>query len=54
MVHAAILPSLTASTAVSAVPAKSPPQKTPRSLVSMVSVSTSGVPQLRKIWKVIY
>lgn len=46
MNQAAVFPSLTDSTVVSEVPAKSPPQKTLGSLVCIVSGSTSGSPHL--------
>ncbi|KAH9415625.1 hypothetical protein DERP_000112 [Dermatophagoides pteronyssinus] len=42
--HAAVLPSLTASTVVSETPAKSPPQNTHSMLVDIVSTSTNGNP----------
>ena len=42
ILHAAILPSAAASTAVSAVPATSPPQNTPGRFVAIVIVSTFG------------
>ena len=46
MNQAAVFPSLTDSTVVSEVPAKSPPQKTLGSLVCIVSGLTSGSPHL--------
>jgi len=46
MCQDACLPSLTLSTVVCATPAMSPPQNTHGSLVTIVSVSTSGVPHL--------
>ena len=42
IVQAAIFPSAAASTAVSAVPARSPPQNTPGILVAIVSGSIFG------------
>ena len=44
--HEACLPSFVASTLVWATPAKSPPQNTPGSDVSIVDVLTSGNPHL--------
>ena len=46
MYQAAVFPSLTDSTVVLATPAKSPPQKTPGALVSIVSLLISAVPHL--------
>ena len=46
MCQDAVFPSLTDSTVVLATPAKSPPQNTPGTLVSMVSLLTSAVPHL--------
>lgn len=45
MCHEACFPSFTDSTVVFAKPTMSPPANTQGSLVCMVSVSTSGVPQ---------
>lgn len=46
MNQAAVFPSLTDSTVVSEVPAKSPPQKTLGTLLCIVSGLTSGSPHL--------